>query len=101
MPPAISRTAGARGCRCGAECRRPDPPLRTRGAVEMTGRYVSRCPNYHHGRATVTVRHRPNCGEVVDASILKKLCDPAAHSQRRRNGHDCCVDCGLQLRRGT
>jgi hypothetical protein len=56
-----------------------------------------RCPNDNHGRSVVTVRFCPNCGVVVNKSILAKGCDPEKHARRRRVRNTYCVDCGQGL----
>ena len=43
-----------------------------------------RCPNDNHGRAVVTVRFCPNCGEVVNGKIPIGTCSEEQHAKRRR-----------------
>ncbi len=57
----------------------------------------TRCPNDNHGRAVVTVRFCPNCGMVVNESILAKNCPLETHARRRRGRNAYCVDCGQGL----
>jgi hypothetical protein len=64
----------------------------------MTARSDPRCPNDNHGRTIIVVRHCPNCGDIVNATIPKKMCAHAVHAMRRRKQHCYCVDCGAQLR---
>ena len=56
-----------------------------------------RCRNDNHGRAVVTVRFCPNCGEVVNERILVRVCSLEAHARMRRSQNVYCVDCGEGL----
>jgi len=58
----------------------------------------ARCPNDNHGRMVVRVRWCPNCGEVLNASILPKTCREEAHAKLRRERNTFCMDCGGRLR---
>jgi hypothetical protein len=55
------------------------------------------CPNDNHGRSVVTVRFCPNCGVVVNKSILARGCSPERHARMRRVRNTYCVDCGQGL----
>ena len=55
------------------------------------------CPNDNHGRSVVTVRFCPNCGLVVNGSILARGCLADKHARMRRVRNTYCVDCGVQL----
>jgi ribosomal protein L32 len=55
------------------------------------------CPNMNHRRTDAPVRWCPNCGEVVNANIIVKQCSVEEHAERRMNGNQYCVHCGLQL----
>jgi hypothetical protein len=59
------------------------------------------CPNLNHRRATITIRHCPHCGDVLNARIVVQPCQEAHHVQQRRRQSMYCVDCGLQLRKPT
>jgi hypothetical protein len=59
-----------------------------------------RCPNDNHGRAVVTVRFCPNCGVVVNESILARKCPLEKHARMRRVRNTYCVDCGQGLNQG-
>jgi hypothetical protein len=54
-------------------------------------------PNFNHGRANVTVRFCPMCGEVVNKNISAQACNEEQHAKRRRDRNKYCVDCGEQL----
>ena len=56
-----------------------------------------RCFNDNHGRAIVTVRCCPNCGEVVNENIPARRCSPEQHASRRRQQDTYCLDCGERL----
>ena len=56
-----------------------------------------RCPNDNHGRAVVTIRFCPNCGVVVNESIVSRGCPPEKHARMRRLRSTYCVDCGQTL----
>jgi hypothetical protein len=56
-----------------------------------------RCRNDNHGRAVVTVRFCPNCGVVVNESILARACTVVKHARLRRVRNIYCVDCGQKL----
>lgn len=58
-----------------------------------------RCPNDNHGRAIVTVRFCPNCGQVVNGKIPAKTCSDEDHAKRRRARDTYCLDCGERLAR--
>jgi hypothetical protein len=53
-----------------------------------------RCANDNHGRAVVTVRFCPNCGEIVNPSILPRGCSEQTHARMRRERSFYCMDCG-------
>jgi hypothetical protein len=55
------------------------------------------CQNLNHRRTTVTVRHCPQCGEVVNADVRKARCEPPDHAARVRDGASFCMHCGLRL----
>ena len=55
------------------------------------------CPNDNHGRSVVTVRFCPDCGVVVNQSILARGCSLEKHARRRRVRNIYCVDCGQGL----
>jgi hypothetical protein len=57
------------------------------------------CPNLNHRRTTVTIRHCPHCGDVLNARIAVQSCREEHHTQQRRRQSMYCVDCGLQLRK--
>ena len=59
-----------------------------------------RCPNDNHGRAVVTVRFCPNCGVVVNESILARRCLVEKHARMRRVRNTYCMDCGQGLNQG-
>jgi predicted RNA-binding Zn-ribbon protein involved in translation (DUF1610 family) len=59
-----------------------------------------RCPNNNHGRANVTVRVCPNCGEIVNGKIPATRCSEEEHAKRRRARYPYCVDCGERLIEG-
>lgn len=56
-----------------------------------------RCVNANHARSLVTVRHCPNCGGVVNASIAVRGCGEQKHAAMRRARSVFCVDCGDRL----
>ena len=56
-----------------------------------------RCPNDNHGRAVVTVRCCPNCGDIVNAKIPIRVCPEQEHMGARRRQHAFCMNCGEQL----
>jgi rRNA maturation protein Nop10 len=56
-----------------------------------------RCWNDNHGRATVTVRFCPNCGEIVNRKIPARTCSEENHAKRRRARDSYCLDCGERL----
>jgi hypothetical protein len=56
-----------------------------------------RCPNDNHGRAIVTVRFCPNCGEIVNGKIPARRCSEEEHAIRRRARGTYCADCGQGL----
>ena len=55
------------------------------------------CPNLNHRRTTVTIRHCPDCGALLNAQIAVTPCRDEDHAQQRRRS-TYCVDCGLRLR---
>jgi rRNA maturation protein Nop10 len=59
-----------------------------------------RCPNDNHGRAIVTVRFCPDCGEIVNGKIPARRCSEEEHAMRRRARYTYCVDCGERLIQG-
>lgn len=59
------------------------------------------CPNLNHRRTTVTIRHCPHCGAVLNARLDVPSCREEYHAQQRRRQSMYCVDCGLQLRKQT
>jgi rRNA maturation protein Nop10 len=59
-----------------------------------------RCPNDNHGRAIVTVRFCPNCGEIVNGNLPARKCSEEEHAMRRRARYTYCVDCGERLIQG-
>ena len=59
------------------------------------------CDNLNHRRTQAPVRFCPQCGGIVNASILKQRCSEAEHDKSRRNYNRFCVDCGVQLRSGA
>jgi hypothetical protein len=59
-----------------------------------------RCANDNHGRAVVTVRHCPNCGDVVNGSITSRPCAQETHARMRRSQSSFCADCGQRLLQG-
>ena len=56
-----------------------------------------RCWNDNHGRAIVTVRFCPNCGEIVNGKIPARTCSEENHAKRRRSRDSYCLDCGERL----
>jgi hypothetical protein len=58
------------------------------------------CPNDNHGRAIVTVRFCPNCGEIVNGKITARGCSEEEHAIRRRARYPYCADCGKRLIQG-
>ena len=58
------------------------------------------CANDNHGRAVVTIRFCPNCGMVVNESILARRCPLEEHARMRRDRNAYCVDCGQGLVQG-
>lgn len=58
---------------------------------------VERCKNMNHGRSNVTIRHCPNCGEVVSKTANGR-CDETLHAARRKERNLYCCDCGKKLR---
>lgn len=58
------------------------------------------CHNRNHGRSNVQVRFCPDCGRVVAEKVTMKpeKCPETVHAQKRRWGHNYCVDCGERLR---
>ena len=59
-----------------------------------------RCSNDNHGRAVVTIRFCPTCGEVVNKTILGAGCADEKHAKSRRSRCTFCTDCGEQLLQG-
>jgi hypothetical protein len=55
------------------------------------------CENMNHRRANSPVSHCPQCGGVVNPSIVAGRCDEAKHAASRRRQSTFCVDCGVQL----
>ncbi len=55
------------------------------------------CPNDNHGRAIVTVRFCPQCGEIVNGKIPIGTCSEEQHANQRRAGSAYCMDCGRGL----
>ena len=53
-----------------------------------------RCPNDNHGRAIVTVRFCPYCGEIVNGKIPIGTWGEEQHAKRRRARNAYCTDCG-------
>lgn len=58
---------------------------------------VERCKNMNHGRSNVSVRHCPNCGEIVNKKASGQ-CDEKLHAARRKERNAFCCDCGKKLR---
>ena len=58
------------------------------------------CANDNHGRAIVTVRCCPSCGEIVNARIPARKCPEQEHAQGRRAQRTFCVNCGERLVQG-
>ena len=56
-----------------------------------------RCRNDNHGRAIVTVRFCPHCGEIVNGKIPIGTCSEEQHAKRRRARNAYCIDCGRGL----
>jgi hypothetical protein len=56
-----------------------------------------RCANDNHGRAVVTVRFCPSCGEVVNQKIFARTCLTEKHATMRRSRSTYCIDCGDRL----
>jgi hypothetical protein len=55
------------------------------------------CANDNHGRAVVTVRFCPTCGEVVNERISSQGCRQEKHASMRRVRYAFCVDCGVRV----
>jgi len=64
---------------------------------EAKGVRREHCANDNHGRVVVTVRCCPNCGEIVNASILPRVCPEEDHARARRGRSTYCVNCGGHL----
>ncbi len=56
------------------------------------------CLNFNHRRSGAPVRVCPQCGEVVNERISKRLCSEESHDKSRRHQNFFCVDCGEVLR---
>jgi hypothetical protein len=55
------------------------------------------CDNMNHRRQDAPVGHCPQCGGVVNSSIVAAPCDASKHAAARRRQSAYCVDCGLML----
>lgn len=55
------------------------------------------CPNLNHRRMNPPVRYCPNCGKLVNGTLLAKKCSEQEHAEMRRSRNEYCVDCGEQL----
>ncbi len=55
------------------------------------------CSNLNHRRTNGPVRCCPNCGEIVNEGIPKRLCDDGEHAIKRRERNKYCTLCGVQL----
>ena len=56
-----------------------------------------KCQNLNHGRSNASVRHCPNCGDIVNNQSSRK-CDDIIHANRRKDRNNYCCDCGKKLR---
>jgi hypothetical protein len=65
--------------------------------VDITKIPRTGCRNFNHWRSDAPVRWCPDCGQVVNENIILKKCSDAEHAERRMNGNQYCVHCGLQL----
>ena len=55
------------------------------------------CDNMNHRRPDSPVAHCPQCGQVVNARVAKRVCEEQRHADARRRQSVYCVDCGQQL----
>ncbi len=55
------------------------------------------CENMNHRRQDAPVAHCPQCGSVVNPSIVAAPCTDAKHAAARRRQSAYCVDCGGML----
>ena len=64
---------------------------------EVGGHGGNSCLNSNHRRAEPSVRHCPNCGEIVNGKIPARQCSEQSHARKRMDAGKYCVDCGQRL----
>jgi hypothetical protein len=55
------------------------------------------CDNMNHRRDNAPVGNCPQCGEVVNAQMVRSDCTEDAHAVARRQQSTFCVRCGVRL----